>query len=943
MKKYLLTSLLLPLSLGWAGAQTRAGTQIVNQVSADATVLGQPTTSQSNIVRTVINSVCSVSVTPNGTLTNPAKDIFLLPSEGTVLRYEVKNTGNDTATFPLLVRQEAGSAAPTFELYRDGGNGQLDPSDASVTSVKLDMGQTAVVFVKVNTTAADRGEALVNLVASCVGGMSDSDNISRINVGAPPAFSLTKAFGAAVLAPGQQTTVTINVRNTGPSASREVTLTDLLVEQVSRGLVYVPGSARTTAGTLEYSDGANWATTEAPAGTVRGLRLRLASLAAGAEAQVTFAVQASAQAENQSFTNVATLATSVGSAADAQATLSVRYTPGVALGPVGQPLATGAADSQTVPFALAKQETCFDHTVRNTGNVADDYTISVNYDATGVTATTTLRDAAGNPLPQPLTLAPGAQQNFKVCYVPEAQQAGNSLKATVVATGKRGVSDPTVDVIGRVEATQPGLVKSVYKEKADASKWTVDDKWPGVSAAEKGQTVVATSSVGPQDILVYNLSVTNPYTRPLNDVTISDVLPAHLQVTDVTDGGVITGNPGAQTVTWKLGTLAASEHRDLKIRVAVMNDTKDDEQLKNVFSLTSAEFPAPNGLESGAVSVYTWKTAASITKTASKPEVAIGDLVTYTLDLKNNSTNAALVDVQVTDTPSQGLSYVPGTTLLDGQPFPDPVVDGNKLLWVVDRLEPGAVSRKLSYGMRVTPAAQGELLNTVTLVGKGANGRATAIASSLSHPVTNRVPVRMLNFAPQADILGTVFVDNNGNGLFDDGDAPVSDARVILAGGRISQTDLRGRYHFGNVTLGVQALRLDPASVPYAITDNAVNTRSVNVTGLTTVTFPLPATVGGIGRVLNLNYGDVALTKTVMSVAGGYRVQVQVTSPRALAGFELQDALPAGATLQSGRTLIQTDLPAGTTTYEYTYRPAAGASASALSVPLTPPVVRWKE
>lgn len=916
MKKYLLTCLLLPLSLGWAGAQTRAGTQIVNQASVDASVLGQPTSSLSNIVRTVINSVCSVSVSPNGTLTSPARDISVLPSESAVLRYEVSNTGNDLFTFGLTARQEQGSANPTFEIYRDTGNGQLDPSDTPVSSVQLDMNQSAVIFVKVNTSAVSRGESLVNLVASCAGGMSDSDNISRITVAPAPEFALSKIFGATVLAPGERTTVTIDLRNNGQSASREAVVTDLLSDQIARGLTYIPGSARTTAGTLEYSDGTTWYGSEVQAGTVRGLRLRLGSLPAQGEALVTFGVQATAQAENQSFTNIATLVTSVGSAPEARATLDVRYTPGVALGPVGQPLATGTADSQTQAFALINKETCFDHTVRNTGNVADNYSFTVNYAPGSVSAGATVRDSSGNVLAQPVLLAPGAELNFKVCYTPSAQQGGGSLNATVVASGTRNVSDPTVDIISRVEVTLPGLVKSVSKE--GSPNWT------------------PASTVGPQDVLVYRLSVTNPYSADLHNVTVTDPLPAHLNVLSA-DGGVVSGTPGAQTVTWNLGTLPAAATREFVIRAQVLDDTVDDQELKNTFYMGSQEIAS---LPSNDVSVYTWKTSASIVKTASKPEVTIGDQLTYTLDLKNNSTAADLVDVQITDAPSAGLVYIPGSSRLDGQPFPDPVVDGNKLLWVVDRLEKNAVSRKLSYSMRVTPAAANELLNTVTLVGKGANGRATAIASSLSRPVVNRVAVRLLNFAPQADILGSVFVDNNGNGVFDDGDTAVPGARVILAGGRISQTDLRGRYHFGNVALGTQALRLDPASVPYT-NESVTLTRSVYVMGLTSVPFPLPATVGGVGRVLNATYGDVAVTKTVMATSTGYRVQLRVTSPRALSGFELQDALPAGATLQSGRNLIQADLSAGETVYEYTYR--AANTTNTLLPALTQPTLRWKE
>ncbi|MFD1732001.1 hypothetical protein ACFSC4_14530 [Deinococcus malanensis] len=104
--------------------------------------------------------------------------------------------------------------------------------------------------------------------------------------------------------------------------------------------------------------------------------------------------------------------------------------------------------------------------------------------------------------------------------------------------------------------------------------------------------------------------------------------------------------------------------------------------------------------------------------------------------------------------------------------------------------------------------------------------------------------LNLLQFAPQADILGVVFVDRNRNGLYDEAlDTPVARARVLLAGGREALTDERGRYSFGNVRIGTHALRLDPSTTPYQalITHQAgglSGTKTVHVTGLTSVDFP---------------------------------------------------------------------------------------------------------
>ena len=102
------------------------------------------------------------------------------------------------------------------------------------------------------------------------------------------------------------------------------------------------------------------------------------------------------------------------------------------------------------------------------------------------------------------------------------------------------------------------------------------------------------------------------------------------------------------------------------------------------------------------------------------------------------------------------------------------------LTWTVDRIGPGE-EVVITYAMRVTAEATGDLGNTVQVVATGAGTTARAIASNRAQAVAL---LDALHFAPVADVVGLVFVDRNGNGVFDAGDTPVERARVIMAGGR---------------------------------------------------------------------------------------------------------------------------------------------------------------
>ncbi|MPY66294.1 DUF11 domain-containing protein [Deinococcus sp. SDU3-2] len=913
----LLPSLLVGAFVVGAQAQTAsvptpAGTEITNQATAtfEPVTPGGESSAESNIVRTVVQAVCAVSVSPDGTVQAPGQSATLLPGEGTTFSYTVVNSGNDRFTLPLAARTEAGSAhTPATRLVLDANrNGVADAGEGEVASLTLEAGAAARVLLVVETADSARGDAFVNLVASCGGGQQDANNVSRVRVGPPPVLAVQKSFTPALVRPGTETTVTVTTRNAGNGGSREVVLTDPLGEQIAQGLVFVPGSAQASAGTLEYTaDGVTWQATE-PAG-VRGVRVRAASLAAGQGLTLTFRMRATDAAENRIIPNVATAVTGR-QQAQGTASADVRYQPGVAIGPLGQPEApeNTPADTQTRPFAVVGQEVCFDHTLKNTGDVRDLFTVTVTYPQGAATARMTGADGA--PLVQPLPLDPGATALVRVCY--DATQAGG-LEALITAKGTRGTSNTTRDVVQAVEAGLPELLKTVS---------------PGPER-----------TVSQGEELTYTLRVRNPYARPLTGVTVSDPLPGHVDFVEASAGGRVSGEAGAQTVSWAVGTLAPGETRTFTVRARVSVRAVDGEALKNIFNMVSTELPTP--LPSNEVSSPVWTAALRITKAVSSPQAAPGDRLTYTLKIQNLSASTAIVDAVVTDTPARGLEYLPGTSTLGGQPLADPTVTSGVLRWGIGTIPAGGTV-EITYQTRVTADATGELVNRVEVVGNGAGGNARAIASNVATAVTR---LNLGTFAPLADLLGTVFVDRNRNGRFDKGlDTPVERARVLLAGGRLVLTDAAGRYHFANVPLGTHALRLDPNSAPYLPLNmpgdgGLPGTRTVHVRGLTGVDFPLAPLGGEIAamRRTTLTVGGLRVEKSLHLVDGVYRVTLRLVSASDLADFELQDPLPAGAVLKEGRNTLSGTLKAGETllTYDFAFTGELGAA-------LTDPAVRWR-
>ena len=929
-----LLALLLTL-LGLAGAVgTSAGTVIENKAQFQALTddpAEPPISVTTDPVRTVVAPVCSLSVLPNGTLQAPGQSVTLLPTESATLRYTITNSGNALNTFALSVTPDASSAYTPGDLsvhVDTNGNGVVDAGEAAVTSVQLPADGNAVLLVPVSTQAGSRGSAFVNLVAACaaaLGGATDADNVARVTVADPPALSLTKSFTPTRVMPGGVVGVTLTASNGGQGASREVTVTDLLNTPDLSDFAFVPGSATTTAGLLEYTpDGTNWQASE-PAKVV-GVRVRVDTLAPGNSVRVNFRLTAPASEVGQRV-NVAVLSSTGTPDVPATDTVTVKYVPAIALGPIGNPQALpggelSSDDLQVRDVAFVNQEFCFKHTEQNLGDRDDD--LSVRFKVTTGLAAVRLLELDGSAFVQARTLAPNQTHDFQLCVTPRLPtvQAAQATEILLTVSGVRSAAEnSTIDRIGTLIAGQPSLNK----------------------------TVSPSGTAKPGDLLTYTLKVQNTLSVSLTNVVLTDPLDSHLEFVSADGGGVAQAATGTQptTVTWNLGTLAPGETVTRTLTARVAQNTPDDTVISNAFSFSSSEFTTP--VNSAPVTTPVFSGTLVFSKTSTPPEVSIGDVVTYTFLVRNPSTVATLKMVEITDTMPAGLQYIPGSSQFNGNPIADPVITGDQHVWVLPELGPGA-QHEVTFQARVLPSVLGNKVQN-TAIARAVSDNGSELPSAPAS-ATNRITP--LLFAPTADIVGYVFQDVQRNGTYDQGrDLPVQNARVILSNGRIALTDATGRYHFGTVREGFAAVRLDPASVsqvPLSVPQDGgrPGSRGVYVRGLTSIDFPLAPSGGDISviRDTTLDMGTaeaptlLQVRKMVMTTTEEdvYRVQLTLNAAAPLAGLTLNDPLPQGAILLDGENTLSLDtLPTGERLLTYRFRFADGPGAA-----VTDPVAGWR-
>lgn len=214
----------------------------------------------------------------------------------------------------------------------------------------------------------------------------------------------------------------------------------------------------------------------------------------------------------------------------------------------------------------------------------------------------------------------------------------------------------------------------------------------------------------------------------------------------------------------------------------------------------------PNGLE--------------INKSSDRPHAEIGDAVAYRIEIRN-PTASPVRDVVVRDRLPVSFHYAAGTGRLSvgtlmNQPI-EPEIAAGEIVFRIGEIGAGATARLL-YRVRVgANAHEGEQENVAVASGLFPNGETIQTAAARASVVVGRGA-----FSTRQIVVGRVFVDQNSNGKFDNGDTPVPGARLYLQTGQSVITDSQGLYNLPSLADGSHVLSLDPITIPtgHALADD---------------------------------------------------------------------------------------------------------------------------
>ena len=201
----------------------------------------------------------------------------------------------------------------------------------------------------------------------------------------------------------------------------------------------------------------------------------------------------------------------------------------------------------------------------------------------------------------------------------------------------------------------------------------------------------------------------------------------------------------------------------------------------------------------------------SISKKSSLLNVTRGQLVPYTITVKN-TLRSALPALGIVDTLPPGFKYVEGSSRFDEIPL-EPVMNGRQLRW--DNL---VIGYKQAHTIKLlllvsAGVAEGEFVNR-------AHVRNIDTNATISEEATATVRVTPDPSFDCTDVIGKVFDDRNLDGQQDEDEQGTPGVRVVTARGLIATTDEHGRFHITCAVVPDEdrgsnfILKLDDRSLP---------------------------------------------------------------------------------------------------------------------------------
>ncbi|MEJ2900692.1 hypothetical protein [Acinetobacter sp. NS-4] len=633
-----------------------AGTNISNVASATYTdSTGASKQVNSNIVTTTVSPVGSLTLVANRTATANANALVSLS-------HTLTNKGNDTDTFALtLVDVANGSSGDDYDfsgrkIYLDTNNDGT-PDGAPITSVTLAAGQAVNLIVEGTTeataTAGKVGKWTLTATSGrtdvATGGTLTASNTDTVTIINGAVISLTKSASVSLIDAtksadtDREVTYTLVYKNTGNSVATNVAVTDVLDAK----LAYVAGSAQLmgVAKTDADADSDNYKFVS------NTLTLNIPSLAPNTTGTLTFKARVVQDTDVGLIKNTAEV--QIGTDPKTPSNDNYVEVAKVFKGTINDsdinPYADGAnpgasLDNQiTIPDLLQGQVAVFGTAatekivIHNTGNFADEFTVSTSNGTLPTNSVITLYQADGvTPFVSTGTIAKGGKYELvaKITLPASYANAANpNLTATLLVKPKSNPTQ-TADTLDLIIAKVTPATVDLHNGDGTATGGT----GTGVGTGKDTGQYVDIKSVLPSQPATFPLQVDN-LGAVSDNFNLSHNLPAgwdvKFYIADAAGTGP-TGSPITNTGNINASTgLPAQTDNKLKLVAVVtppLGETAGDKDVR--FTVSS---PATNLSDTISEKLTVQADRKLVLNQDRIGQVAPGGTIVYKHTLTNNS------------------------------------------------------------------------------------------------------------------------------------------------------------------------------------------------------------------------------------------------------------------------------------------------------------------
>jgi len=391
------------------------------------------------------------------------------------------------------------------------------------------------------------------------------------------------------------------------------------------------------------------------------------------------------------------------------------------------------------------------------------------------------------------------------CTRSDVLAAGNSYP--VITLTVNVASNAASSVSNTAAVAGGGETNTSNDSASDAT--TVIQQVPDLTLTQNQPANLAPGGTGSFTLLASNIG--NAPTTGL--VTVTDTFPVGLTPQSVSAPGWTCNISGQSVTCTRTDVLSAgASYPSITVTISAAKSLAGS-VVNNAVVSGGGETNIANDSASASlvVSIVVRPDQLLVKKSVDRTFLDTGDVPFYSIQVTNTA-SVAVENAQILDHLPNGFQFIPGSARMtsnagESQPI-NPAVTGNDLVFTIGHLAANA-NVLLTYRVRIAAnASVGANANTAVLT---ALSSGVTVTSAQARAVVN---VGAGLMSPRQVIVGRVFEDVNGNGLFDQGDRPIAGVRIYLSNGQSVITDSAGLYNIPSLRQGSVVLSLDPVTLP---------------------------------------------------------------------------------------------------------------------------------